>query len=88
MKTIAVFAGHDRQFYHYLEQHVLPLAKAVAVYSSGKAVIDNVRYIYVGDVDRALRGLRNYEIVFYGTWLDRSSYDRDLAFEFKNREKL
>lgn len=87
MKSVAVFAGHYRQFYSYMEEMVLPKAKSVTMYSTAKAVVDGVRYMYVGDPDRCLRGLHDFTVVRYGTWYQRSQREIDLVEMFELMEK-
>lgn len=83
MKTVAVFAGHYRQFYSFLEEQVFSASpKNVLVYSTTKAIVDGVRYIYSEDVMR-LRGIHDLEIVYYGTWTNQPQRKIDEFDEFR-----
>lgn len=68
MKQVAVVAGNHRQFLQYVRDH----------YNSKSAV-----YTEVVDADR-LRGLRDYKLVFYGTWVDRRDLDEIKAIHNGN----
>lgn len=70
MKTVAVYAGNEQQYLHYLEEEILPKAKTIINYSSRAPIVDGVQYIFLRDPHR-LRGLRDFQIVRYGTWHDR-----------------
>lgn len=68
MKTTVVIAGNQRQFNDIVVE-LCKNAKAFTVYPT-KAIIDGVRFLYCTDA-RMLKGLRDIDFKFYGTWYER-----------------
>lgn len=77
---VLVVAGTLREFFSYIDETE---SKNRTVYSSGKAILDGVRYEFANS-ERAFRGRRNFRVVFYGTW---TRYDSEFLDAIKHYEK-
>lgn len=69
MKTICVIAGNKKEFDEFIHS-LAKDANRATVFSSGRAVIDGVRYVYAYTVNSIL--WRQAELKFIGSWEART----------------
>lgn len=73
MKVLAVVAGNIRQFQEFIFERQRD-AESVRKLGPGNVIIDGVNIKYISS-PRDLRGLREFEIIKYGTYYYRSDLD-------------
>ena len=71
-RTVMVIAGSLSEFRGMISD--LSYNCRGSLIGHDRAVVDSVRYVYVASVDR-LRGVRDVDFEFYGSWYRRRDID-------------
>ena len=65
-----IVAGNHREYIHYLEQLALDSKDYLIKRPGDPSEIDGIVYFYVSS-EFTLRGKRGYDLIYYGTWMNR-----------------
>lgn len=75
MKTIIVVAGNFDEYRYYIGEFIMSKARTYEKRGSSVLVDESTVYVY-GDNADVVRGRRNFEFVFYGTWFTRKDAEQ------------
>lgn len=65
-----IVAGNHREYIHYLEQLALDSKDYLIKRTGDLSEIDGAVFFYVAS-EHTLRGKRGYDLIYYGTWMNR-----------------